>query len=87
MNSAMPPLYLNSACFASPVFESVMRSSVSVMTQPLVQEGQLAQTLRQRVVVVFGDRENFFVGNEMNLGPALLGRARLLQLAGWLAFE
>jgi hypothetical protein len=35
MNSAMPPLYLNSARLASPVLESVWRSSVSVMTRPL----------------------------------------------------
>ena len=35
MNSAMPPLYLNSVCLASPVLESVLRSSVSVISNPL----------------------------------------------------
>src|SRR6202023_4357653 len=32
---AMPPLYLNSAEFASPVLASVVRSSVSVISRPL----------------------------------------------------
>src|ERR1035437_6704992 len=36
MNSAMPPLYLNSVRLASLVFESVWRSSVRVMTRPLL---------------------------------------------------
>ncbi len=35
MNSEMPPLYLNSALLGSPVFASVVRSSVSVMSSPL----------------------------------------------------
>ena len=35
MNSAMPPLYLNSAVLGSPVFGSVVRSSVSVISSPL----------------------------------------------------
>ena len=54
--------------------------------QALVEEGQLAQALRQRVVVVFGDGEDCRVGNEVDLGSALLGGPGLLELAGWNAF-
>src|SRR6184192_2165629 len=35
MNSAIPPLYLNSTDLASPVLGSVVRSSVSVIWRPL----------------------------------------------------
>src|SRR5580704_18056561 len=35
INSAMPPLYLNCAVLGSPVFGSVVRSSVSVISRPL----------------------------------------------------
>ncbi len=53
--------------------------------QALVEEGQLAQALRQRVVVVLGDGEDFSVGQEVDLGAALLGGAGLLQLGRGLA--
>src|SRR5271165_4703365 len=53
--------------------------------QTLVEEGQLAQALRQGVVVVFGGSEDRGVRNEMDFGAALLGVTRLLQLAGGLA--
>ncbi len=49
--------------------------------QALVQEGQLAQALGQRVEVVLGDGENLFVGKEVDFGAALLGVAGLAQLA------
>ena len=51
--------------------------------QALVEERHLAQALRQGVVVVFGDGEDFLVGKEVNLGAALLGGAGLLQLRWW----
>src|SRR5581483_1467424 len=54
--------------------------------QALVQEGQLAQTLRQCVVVVLSRGEDFLVGHEVDFGSALLGSARLLQLRARLAF-
>ena len=50
--------------------------------QTLVQECELAQPLRQRVVVVLRSRENGSVRNEVNLRPTLLRRSSLLQLAG-----
>ena len=53
--------------------------------QSLVEECEFAQALRQRVVVIFGRGEDGTVGQEVNLGSALLGRAGLLQLAGGLA--
>ncbi len=53
--------------------------------QALVEEGQFPQTLGKRVVVVLGGGEDFFVGKEVHLGAALLGRARLLELAGRVA--
>ncbi len=53
--------------------------------QALVEEGHLAQTLRQRVVVVLGDREDRLVGQEVNLGATALGRADLAQLADRIA--
>src|SRR5207253_11486143 len=34
--------------------------------QALVQEGQLAKPLRQRVEVVLGNGEDFFIGQELN---------------------
>src|ERR1700761_5226191 len=48
--------------------------------QALVKERHLAQALRQGVVVVFADGEDFLVGKKVNLGSALLGGASLLQL-------
>src|SRR6185312_16938385 len=39
-----------------------------------------------RVVVVLGGGENGFIGNKVDLGSTLFGSARLLQLAGRLAF-
>ena len=56
--------------------------------QALVQEGQFAQALRERVEIVFGvGGEDFAVGSEMDFRAALLGGARLFQLAGGLAFR
>ena len=55
--------------------------------QALIQEGQLAKPLRQRVEVVLGDSEDFFIGQELNFGPTLLGGAGLLELAGRLALR
>jgi hypothetical protein len=55
--------------------------------QTFVQECQFAQTLRQRVEVVLGDRENALVGQEMDFRPTLrLYLARFFQLAGGLTF-
>ena len=48
--------------------------------EALVQEGEFAQPLRQGVVVVFGDGEDGSIGQEVNLGAALLRGARLAQL-------
>ena len=45
--------------------------------QSLVEEGELAQALRQRVVVVFRDGEDGLVGQEVNFGAAPLGVAGL----------
>src|SRR5882672_9696352 len=54
--------------------------------QAFVQEGEFAQTLGQRVVVVFRCGEDAPVGQEVNLGARLdLGSACLFQLAGWFA--
>ena len=80
MNSAMPPLYLNSVVLGSPGLRIGGALVGERDQQALVQERQLAQALRQRVIVVFQHSENFAVRNEVNLGAALLGRARLFQL-------
>ena len=56
--------------------------------QTFIQERKFAQPLRQRVVVIFHrPRKNAAVGQEMNFGPAPLGRAHLLHLAGRLALR
>ena len=47
--------------------------------QAFVQEGQFAQALRQRVIVVFGCGEDFFVGKEMDFCAALFGGPGFLQ--------
>ncbi len=49
--------------------------------QALVQEGHLAQSLRQRVVVELGDCEDALVRQEVHLGPAPLAGACLAQIA------
>jgi len=54
--------------------------------QALVQEDKFTQALRQRIEVIFGYGEDALVGQEVNFGSALLGRARFFQLAGRLAF-
>ena len=54
--------------------------------EALVQERQLAQARRQGVKVVFGCRKNGTVGEEVNLGAALLRRSSFLQLGGGVAF-
>ncbi len=54
---------------------------------PLVQEGELAEALRERVVVVLGDGEDGAIGKEMDLGAEALGRAHLAQLADRRAFR
>ena len=66
---------LESARLLSPVLGSVVRSSVSVISQALVEEGELAQALGQRVVVELGDGEDVVVGQEVDLGAALLATA------------
>ena len=48
--------------------------------QAFVQEGELAQTLGQRVKVVFRRGENFFVGKKMYFGAAFFCGAGFLQL-------
>ena len=53
--------------------------------QALVEEGQLAQALAERIEVVFGGGENLFIGDEVHLGAAFLGGASFLELAGGLA--
>src|SRR5688572_4601569 len=45
-----------------------------------VQEGELAQPLRQRVEAVLGGFEDLSVGPERDLGAAALGRARRFQI-------
>ncbi len=50
--------------------------------EALVEEGHFAQALGQRVVVVFGGGEDGLVGQEVNLGAALLAGAGLAQIAG-----
>ncbi len=85
MNSAMPPLYLNSVCLGLAGLGVGGALVGQRDQQAFVQKCQLAQALGQGVVVVFGGGEDFFVGNEVDLGSALLGRAGFLQLAGGLA--
>ena len=82
----MPPLYLNSDGFGLAGLWIGGALIGQRDEQSLVQERQFAQTLRQGVEVVFGDGENTLVGQEVNFGSELLGRARFLQLAGRLAF-
>ncbi len=44
--------------------------------QAFVEEGELAQTIGQGVIVELGNGENRPVGNEVNLGAAPFGGAR-----------
>ncbi len=53
--------------------------------QSFIQKSELAQTLRQRVVVVFSRGEDTAVRQKVNFRPAPLGRARLFHFAGGLA--
>ena len=59
--------------------EEVVRLAVALVFDgdgdATVQEGELAQALRQRVEAVFGGLENLRIGREGDLGAALLGRA------------
>src|ERR1051326_1476471 len=48
--------------------------------QAFVQESELAETLGQRVKVVFRGGENFFVGKKMYFGPAFFCCPGFLQL-------
>src|ERR1043166_475337 len=48
--------------------------------QAFVQESELAETLGQRVKVVFRSGENLFVGKKMYFGAAFFGGAGFLQL-------
>ncbi len=50
--------------------------------EALVQEGHLAETLRQRVVIELGGGKNALVGQKVYLGAAPLAGSRLAQLAG-----
>ncbi len=54
MNSAMPPLYLNSTQFRLAGLGVGGALVGERDDQAFVQKGQLAQALRQRVEVVFG---------------------------------
>ncbi len=85
----MPPLYLNSVRLASPVFESVWRSSVSVMSRPLFRNAssrRRCESVSKLYSSVAG--ENSFVGHEVNLGAGLhFGGAGFSQLAGGLALR
>ena len=47
--------------------------------QAFVQESEFAQTLGQRVKVIFGRGEDFFVGKKMYFGAALFGGAGFFQ--------
>ena len=62
-----------------------MRSSVSEIVEALVEEGHLAQSLSQRVVVVLGGGEDGLVGQKMNFGATALAGARLAQFADRIA--
>ena len=63
------------AC-ASPVFAIGGALVGERDLQALVQEGEFAQPLRQRVVVEFGNGEDALVRQEVDLGAALLAGAR-----------
>ena len=81
----MPPLYLNSDGLG---FAGLRVGSALVGQrdqQAFVQEGQFAQALRQRVVVVFGGGKDASIGQEVNFRSKLLAGAGFLQLAGGLA--
>ena len=52
----------------------------------LVEEGELAQTIRERVVVVLVHGEDGLIGKEMNLGALARGGAHLAQLRDGVAF-
>ena len=85
MNSAMPPLYLNSADFASPVLASVVRSSVSVISRPLFRNAssrrRWASVSKLYSVAVKMLRR---AGSELWC-RASLTRARFFQFAGGIA--
>ena len=86
MNSAIPPLYLNSAGLR---FASFRVSGALVgerNQQTFIQERQFAQALRQRVIAVFGCGKNGPIGQEVDFGSKLLAGAGFLQLAGGIAF-
>ena len=87
MNSAMPPLYLNSAGLRFAGL-CVGGSFVSERDQQaFIQESQFAQALCQGVVVVFSGGKDASVGQEVDFGSCLrFHGAGLLQLAGGLAF-
>ena len=53
--------------------------------QSLVKEREFAQALSQGVVVIFCRSKNAAIGEEVDFGPAPLGRARLLHPAGGFA--
>ena len=65
--------------------EELVRLAVALVVDrdrdAAVEEGQLAQARRQRVEAVFGGLEDLRVGLEGDLGAALLGRARDLEVA------
>src|SRR6185369_2020201 len=54
--------------------------------QAFVQECQLAETLRQRVEVVFRGGKDASIGQEVNFRSKFLAGARFLQLSGGVAF-
>ena len=85
MNSAMPPLYLNSADFASPVLASVVRSSVSVISRPLFRNASSRRRCASVSKLYSVAVKMLLIGQEVNFGAALLAGAGFLQLAGGLA--
>ncbi len=78
----MPPAYLNSVRFG---FAGLGVGGALVgegNLQALVEEGHLAQTLGERVVVELGGGEDALVGQEVDARAAALAGAGLAQLAG-----
>ena len=86
MNSAMPPLNLNSAVLGIAGLGVGGALVGEGDDQSLVEEGELAQTVGQGVVVVLGDGEDGPVRNEVDLGAAPLGGAGFGELGGGNAF-
>ena len=81
MNSAIPPAYLKSCCLALAGLGVGGALVGERDLQALVEEGEFAQALGQRVVVELGDGEDGAVGQEVDLGAELFRRLHAAQLA------